>query len=143
MRHPLLDWYRKVCDFQHSQQKSAIDGLYHSEMTGAVKAYLGLAYDLYLCAHNAELPELLLKRLRNAQMFEGALYEAYVIGVLARAGFRIELEDESDSTRSHCELTATHQDTVYRARFFGHKFELSELLHAGALPGDTRLVRTS
>ena len=48
MRHPLLDWYRKVCDFQHSQQKSAIDGLYHSEMTGAVKAYLGLAYDLYL-----------------------------------------------------------------------------------------------
>ena len=36
-----------------------------------------------------------------------------------------------------------HNDVVYRARFFGHKFELSDLLHAGALPGDTRLVRTS
>jgi hypothetical protein len=131
-RHPLLDWYRKVCDFQHSQQKSAIDGLYHSEMTGAVKAYLGLAYDLYLCAHNAELPELLLKRLRNAQMFEGALYEAYVIGVLARAGFRIELEDESDSTRSHCELTATHQDT-------GRKFsvEVKAISSASSRAGAT------
>ena len=132
VRHPLLDWYRKVCDFQHSQQKSAIDGLYHSEMTGAVKAYLGLAYDLYLCAHNAELPELLLKRLRNAQMFEGALYEAYVIGVLARAGFRIELEDESDSTRSHCELTATHQDT-------GRKFsvEVKAISSASSRAGAT------
>jgi len=69
------------------------DGLYSAEMSGVVRAYLGLAYDLYLCAHNAELPELLIKRLRNAQSFEGALYEAYVIGNLARAGFHIELED--------------------------------------------------
>ena len=85
--------------------------LFQIEVTGAIRAYLGLAYDLYLCAHNAELPELLLKRLRNAQTFEGALYEARVIGSLAKAGFTIELEDETDSDRSHCELTATHKDT--------------------------------
>jgi len=109
-RHPLLGWYRKVGEFQQSQPKSA-DGIVRAQMTGAARAYLGLAYDLYLCAHNAGLPELLLTRLRNAQTFEGALYEAYVIGILAKAGFRIELEDESDSTRSHCELTATHQGT--------------------------------
>jgi hypothetical protein len=48
---------------------------------------------------------------RIPRTFEGALYEAYVIGSLAKAGFEIELEDESDSTRSHCELTATHKDT--------------------------------
>jgi len=89
----------------------APDGIYSAEMTGAMRAYLGLAYDLYLSAHNAELPELLLKRLRNPQTFEGAIYEARVIGSLARAGFHIELEDETDSDRSHCELTATHKDT--------------------------------
>lgn len=110
-RHPLIKWYHKVCDFQRAHLSSEKGGLYQAEMTGSVKAYLGLAYDLYLCAHNAELPELLLKRLRNAQTFEGALYEAYVIGRLAKAGFKIDLEDESDSMRSHCELTATHKET--------------------------------
>jgi hypothetical protein len=109
-RHPLIRWYQKVCLFQQAQLARA-DGIYEAEMTGAVRAYLGLAYDLYLCAHNAELPEILLKRLRNPQTFEGALCEAHVVGSLARVGFRIELEDESDSSRSHCELTATHGDT--------------------------------
>ena len=42
------------------------------------------------------------------------MYEAYVIGNLAKAGFHIELEDESNSTRSHCELTATHKGTGRR-----------------------------
>lgn len=110
-RHPILGWYRKVCEFQQAHVKREPNGVYSAEMTGAVRAYLDLAYDLYLCAHNAELPDLLVKRLRNPQTFEGALYEAYVIGNLAKAGFQIELEDETDSTRSHCELTATHRDT--------------------------------
>jgi hypothetical protein len=109
-RHPLLKWYYKVCMLQQAQPKGQ-DGVYSAEMTGAVRAYLGLAYDLYLSAHNAELPELLLKRLRNPPTFEGAVYEARVIGSPARAGFHIELEDETDSDRSHCELTATHKAT--------------------------------
>jgi hypothetical protein len=109
-RHPLLRWYHQLCEFQRAQTKNA-DGIYQAEATGVVRAYLGLAYDLYLCGHNAELPDLLLKRLRNADTFEGALYEARIIGSLARAGFNIELEDESDSNRSHCELTATHKET--------------------------------
>jgi len=109
-RHPLLKWYYKVCMLQQAQPKGQ-DGVCSAEMTGAVRAYLGLAYDLYLSAHNAELPEPLLKRLRNPHTFEGAVYEARVIGSLARAGFHIELEDEADSDRSHCELTATHKDT--------------------------------
>jgi hypothetical protein len=109
-RHPLLQWYHQICEFQRAQIKNA-SGIYHAKATGVVRAYLGLAYDLYLCAHNADLPDLLLKRLRNADNFEGALYEARIIGRLARAGFDIKLEDESDSDRSHCELTATHKET--------------------------------
>src|ERR1039458_5122652 len=34
-------------------------------------------------------------------------------------------------------------ERVYRTRFFGHKFELSGLLHSGFLPGDTCVVRTA
>jgi SEC-C motif len=72
-QHPLLRWYRKVCDFQRMHLASANDAVSEAPMTGAVKAYLGLAYDLYLCTHNAELPELMVKRLRNPKTFEGAL----------------------------------------------------------------------
>jgi hypothetical protein len=32
---------------------------------------------------------------------------------------------------------------VYRRRFFGHKFELSGLLHRGVLPSETCLARTA
>jgi DNA-binding protein H-NS len=32
---------------------------------------------------------------------------------------------------------------VYRARFFGHKFDLSGVLHGGFLPGETRLARAA
>lgn len=110
-RHPLLRWYQKLCVFQQAHAGSRKGEIYTATMTGAVRAYLGLAYDLYLSAHNAELPERLLKRLRNRDQFEGALYEAFVIGCFARAGFEIALENEDDSTTSHCEFTATHKTT--------------------------------
>lgn len=113
LSHPLLGWYRKVCEFQRTHAASNKKGeIYSGIATGAVRAYLGLAYDLYLCAHNADFPVRLLKRLRHPDQFEGALYEAFVIGCFAKAGFAIEFEDESDSSVSHCEFTATHKETA-------------------------------
>ena len=32
---------------------------------------------------------------------------------------------------------------VYRARFFGHKFDLSDVLHVGLLPGKTGFARAA
>jgi len=32
---------------------------------------------------------------------------------------------------------------LYRARFFGHKFDLSGVLHVDFLPGETRLARAA
>ncbi|MTD95449.1 hypothetical protein GIW81_14005 [Hyphomicrobium sp. xq] len=110
-RHPLFKWHEKVRE-EHLRALAGNSGnVVTGVMTGAVRAYLGLAYDLYLCAHNAVLPELLLKRLRNPDQFEGAVYETFVIGCFAKAGFAIEFEDEGDSTTSHCEFTATHKQT--------------------------------
>lgn len=109
--HPLITWYRKVCLYQQTHAIAGRGKLYTGRMTGVVKAYLGLAYDLYLCAHNADLPALLVKRLRNPATFEGALYETFVIGCFAKAGFVIEMEDEGDSNREHCEFVATHRVT--------------------------------
>lgn len=111
-RHPLFRWFSKAGEYQRSIAAAAKpDEILSAAMTGAIKAFLGLAYDLYLCAHNAELPPLLLKRLRNPATFEGAVYEAYVIGLFARAGFSIKMEDEEDPTKMHCEFVATHKET--------------------------------
>jgi hypothetical protein len=108
-RHPLFSWFGKYERYTAAVAKRG--EIFSAPMTGAIKAVLGLAYDLYLCAHNAELPPLLLKRLRNPATFEGAVYEAYVIGLFARAGFSIEMEDEEDPTKMHCEFVATHKET--------------------------------
>ncbi|WP_162146160.1 PBECR2 nuclease fold domain-containing protein [Inquilinus limosus] len=110
-RHPIIEWLTMWGEFNQSDRVTHEAGLYSAQATGAVRALLGLSYDLYLSAHNAELPPLLLKRLMNRDNFEGALYEAYVIGCFARAGFKIEFEDESDGDSSHCEFIATHMDT--------------------------------
>ena len=109
--HPLINWFRKVRLFHQAHAAAGARKLYTGRMNGAVKAYLGLAYDLYLCAHNADLPDLLLKRLRSRGLFEAAVYEAFVVGCFAKAGFAIEMENEADSTTSHCEFVATHKIT--------------------------------
>jgi hypothetical protein len=110
-QHPLVHWMRRIDAFKKAHAHAKQGKIYVAPMTGIVRAFLGLAYDLYLSAHNAELPMLLLKRLRNAKTFEGALYEASVVGTFAKAGFTIEFEDEGDPTVSHCEFTAIHKVT--------------------------------
>lgn len=112
LRHPLMRWYGMLCDFQEAHASTRGDGpIYTSTMSGAVKAYLDLAYDLYLIAHNAELPKQLLDSLRNADQFEGAVYEAHVVGIFAKSGFSIDMEDQRDPSKSHCEFVATHKET--------------------------------
>ncbi|MFX0209120.1 MAG: hypothetical protein ACFFDT_24260, partial [Candidatus Hodarchaeota archaeon] len=78
---------------------------------GAVAAYLGLSYNLYLVSHNAELEKRLIQRLKNDnkdQIF-GAYYETYVAACFIKAGFDIVLENELDRSSKHCEFTATHR----------------------------------
>ncbi len=109
-RHPILQWYERICHFQ--RQHIVKPGEVHSApMTGAVAAYLGLAYNLYLLAHNVRIQSRLIERLKNIDQFHGAHYETYVAAAFIKAGFELEFEDESDSSSSHCEFTATSKKT--------------------------------
>ena len=109
-RHPVLNWYQTAARYQNQFIKQA-GNVHFAPMIGAVAAYLGLAYNLYILAHNAKIQELLVKRLKNKDQFYGAYYETYVAARLIQAGFELEFEDETDSTTSHCELTATFRET--------------------------------
>jgi SEC-C motif len=108
--HPVLSWHRKVVALQKGASTSP-GKLFETEMTGAVTCYLGLAYNLYLIKHNVELQDRLVERLKKASQFQGAYYELIVANCLIRAGFKLELEDESDTASKHCEFCAISPTT--------------------------------
>ena len=107
-RHPILVWYQHLCLYQKKffQKQGEI---FSAPMTGAVAAWLSLAYDLYTLAHNAELQKKLINRIKNVNLFPGARYETFVAAAFIRAGFEIEFENEDDRATTHCEFTATHK----------------------------------
>lgn len=109
-RHTMLQWYDTYCNFQKQNQKQE-GKIVSVEPTGVVYCYLGLAYNLYLLEHNIELQERFIKRLKDQANFQGAYYELIVANVLIRAGFKLELEDESDETSKHCEFSAVSRNT--------------------------------
>jgi hypothetical protein len=103
-RHPIMQWYEEYCHFQH---RHFIQGeIKSAPATGVVNCYLGLAYSLYLIKHNVELQNRLVKRLKNVTQFQGTYYELFVANCLIRAGFKLELEDETDPGAKHCEFSA-------------------------------------
>lgn len=109
-RHLILQWCDLVCKYQ--KETISNPGQVHAApMTGAVAAYLGLAYNLYLLAHNAKIQRVLIERLKNRDQFPGAYYETFVAATLIKAGFELEFEDEADSSRTHCEFTAICRET--------------------------------
>ncbi len=105
------------------------DNVQKIPLTGAWAAYLGLAYNLYLLAHNAKIQKSLIERLKNRDQFPGAYYETYVAAAFIKAGFGLEFENEADGSKSHCEFTASYRKTS--AKFSVEaKARLAGKLHA-------------
>ena len=103
-RHPLMQWYDGLCKLQKKHFKP--NGVFETPGVGLVIAYNSLAYNLYLLAHNAEVLNHLLTRLRNKESFYAAYYETYVAAWFILAGFTLSLENEGDASTTHCEFTA-------------------------------------
>ena len=106
-RHPVLRWYDKLCEQQRVIIAEPGVRVSTGKMTGAVAAYMYLAYDLYALDHSADLQTKLIERLRNEDLFPVARYEVHVAALLTRAGFTLAFEDEDDRSSSHCEFTAS------------------------------------
>lgn len=109
-QHVAIQWHRSFSEFT-SRQKRLPDGTFQAHPNGAMSALLLLSYDLYTVSHNVYLHPTLVERLRKNDQFQGARYELFAISALLRAGFSICYEDETDRTRTHPELIATHLRT--------------------------------
>ena len=113
-QHPIIQWYGSLCRMQErTKETSAPDanGLYRSELDGPSRAYLLVAYDLYVLRHHGALQQRLIERLKNRDQFQGARYELTVTAAMIRAGFDIDFEDEDDTSTRHPEFRATHRVT--------------------------------
>jgi len=109
-RHPVVQWYEISHKYMKEDQKG--NGTINvAPMTGAMAAYINLSYNLYLLAHNVEIQERLIKRLKDTSQFRGAQYETYVAAELIKAGFSLEIENEEDNRTTHCEFTAISKKT--------------------------------
>jgi len=110
-RHPVLQWYDRNCALQRKHMGKS-GAVFSMPITGASSAYNRLAYNLYLIAHNnTDIQTRLISRLKNHENFQGAFFETQVAAWLIRAGFELEFEDETDTSTSHCEFTATFSTT--------------------------------
>jgi hypothetical protein len=114
-RHPVMQWCDAICRLQAlAQQNRGPDGLLGIAPSGAMRAYVLLAYDLYILQHHGLLEARLLHRLRQKDQYQGARHELFAAATCVRAGFDIEYEDESDRSSKHTEFTATHRQTGFR-----------------------------
>lgn len=135
-RHRILQWYDAICAFQRVHMKKPQGEIQNMPTTGLLAAYYGLAYNLYLLQHNAELQEYLVRRLKRSESFYAAYYETYVAAWFILAGFKLRLEDEQDSSRTHPEFIATRDGLSYsveaKTRQPGKKnFDVGNQLYKG------------
>ena len=77
-RHQILQWYDALCAYQRKHASRPEGDIQESPMTGLVSAYYGLAYNLYLLQHNAELQAYLMRRIKHGNSFYAAYYETFV-----------------------------------------------------------------
>ncbi|MDR1160121.1 MAG: SEC-C domain-containing protein, partial [Syntrophomonadaceae bacterium] len=113
-RHPFIEWYRLAVEDRNSASKNTNNKIFTLSPSGAGQAFLRLSYGLYLLAHNLEIQNILLKRLKNKDKFIGTFHEISVTSAFIVAGFSIEIENKENSSVSHCEFNAFYPLTNER-----------------------------
>jgi hypothetical protein len=117
-RHPIVRWYEQaLADTRRLGKK--VGEVYVGPMTGAQRAFINLAYNIYLIAHHAEAKESaalvasFAGRLKSerADDFVGKLFETYAAAAFLKAGFELAYENEADGRSSHVEFVATFPAT--------------------------------
>ncbi|WP_370111980.1 hypothetical protein [Bradyrhizobium yuanmingense] len=112
-QHQIARWVTQaVADMPRLTTK--IGDIHVGPMTGAYRAFMNLAYNIYLIEHHAEpktaktLVASFVDRLKSerADDFVGKLFETYAAAAFLKAGFQLTYENEKDGSSSHVEFVA-------------------------------------
>jgi hypothetical protein len=113
-RHPIVRWYdQATADSRRLGRK--VGEVVTAPMTGAQRALLNLAYNLYLIAHHAEPTEVewllatFIKKLKSERSddFIGKLFETYAAAAFLKAGFKLAYVNERNGSDTKVEFVAT------------------------------------
>jgi hypothetical protein len=116
-RHPLYRMREGMLAFMielQSRVRPDSRGIYSADWNGDIAGFMTFAYDLWVLDDNAEVQRVLLERLQHVDQWRGARYELFAAATCVRAGYTIDYEDETDGSRRHPELIATHRRTGAR-----------------------------
>jgi hypothetical protein len=114
-RHQILRWYAQALEQARSLQVA--DGsMISGPMTGAIRAFMNLAYNIYLIAHHGDgqaMANTFIRRLKSARAddFTGALFETYAAAAFLKAGFKLTYEETSRRSTSCVEFVAAWPKT--------------------------------
>jgi hypothetical protein len=117
-QHPIARWLTQAYADTKLHAKK-VGEVYIGPMTGAQRAFINLAYNIYLIAHHAEpkiagtLVQSFIARLKSerADDFIGKLFETYAAAAFLKAGFALTYENEKDGSSSHVEFVASNPVT--------------------------------
>jgi hypothetical protein len=132
-RHRILIWATRIHEHHQAYVKQKWAGV-AQPATGAISVYMRFAYDLYGLKHAVKVQKLLIDRIRCPDNFPGALYEVRIAASLLRAGFSLQLQDETDRRTTHVEFIATHVTsgaiyTVEAKRREGARMKINRQMH--------------
>jgi hypothetical protein len=116
-RHRIMQWFYQATE--DIKRSATADGeVFSAPMTGAGRAFLNLAYNIYLIAHHTarggdRIVAGYVDRLKSVRSddFTGALFETYAAAAFLKAGFTLEFENEKDGSISHVEFIPTYPKT--------------------------------
>jgi hypothetical protein len=119
-RHRILQWFDQANE--HARRTGTkIGAVYTAPMSGAARAFLNLAYNVYLIAHHAgqdgdAIVKGYIDRLKSTRSddFAGALFETYAAAAFLKAGFTLAFEKEKGRSDSHVEFVALYPKTGKR-----------------------------
>jgi hypothetical protein len=145
-RHRLLRWFDQATeDVRRTGTKTG--EVYTAPMSGAARAFVNLAYNIYLIAHHTEkdddaIVKGYIDRLKSARSddFAGALFETYAAAAFLKAAFSLEYENERDGTASHVEFTALYPKTGKR---FSVEVKARDRASAGDDADDVKRLRVA
>jgi hypothetical protein len=116
-RHRIVQWFYRATENIRRDATGPGD-VFSTPMTGAGRAFLNLAYNVYLIAHHTEKDGHrtvggYVDRLKSVRSddFTGALFETYAAASFLKAGFVLDFENEQDGSISHVEFSATYPKT--------------------------------
>jgi hypothetical protein len=106
LRHPAIQWMHSFVA-QSNQVSQSGRKLGSTNQSGSGAAWFRFCFDVFTIRDNARLENLLKERLQDQKTFQGARHELRVAALCLAAGFTLDFEDETDTSKSHPEFIAT------------------------------------